>query len=180
MSELLKQAELARRLGRDPSRIRELVARGVLVPAVGSGRAAKFEWASTLERYISHRVDTRAEKRAREIVAETLTSPDFEQWHARREAAQASIAELKLVRMREQLMTAAQFDKAFSDACGRLRGKLLNFAPRAAGAVLGASTLQEGQARIEPVVREIMEELRNTDDVPEPDDHESTEAPNDD
>ncbi len=86
----------------------------------------------------------------------------------RREIAQAELAELDLAERRNELMTVTAFDALVADVFARVRARLQNFAPRAAGLVVGAVTIQDAQARLEPLAREVMEELRRADDIPAP------------
>lgn len=85
----------------------------------------------------------------------------------RKETAQASMEELKLAREQGVTMRVEEHEKLLGEAFSRVRAKLLNLAPRAAGSAFGATSLQECQAKIEPIVTEIMEELCAGDDVPE-------------
>jgi hypothetical protein len=105
---------------------------------------------------------------------------DIDEAKHRKMAAEAELAEIELEKAREELMTVAEFEKAIGDAFSRVRARLTNLAPRLAGVVLGAGTVQEAQARAEPLVREAMEELRAADDVPavdeEPSDAEEPDA----
>lgn len=84
----------------------------------------------------------------------------------RREAARAELEELKLARERAKTMLVDDGERLLAAAYGRVRAKLLNLAPRAAGAAFGASTLQSCQAKIEPLVHEIMEDLAAGADIP--------------
>jgi DNA-binding response OmpR family regulator len=65
--------------------------------------------------------------------------------------------------------------KPFSvkELMARVRARLTNLPPRLAGTMLGAKTIQEAQARAEPLIREAMEELRRADDVPAEDDEDA-------
>lgn len=91
----------------------------------------------------------------------------------RQEAAAAEMAEIELAQMRRQLMTVADYEQLVGDAFARVRARLTNLPPRIAGIVLGSQTIQEAQGRIEPLVREAMEELRTADDVPGDDDEDA-------
>lgn len=84
----------------------------------------------------------------------------------RRAVAEAALAEISLAKARNELMTVEEFDRLLAEAFGRVRARLSNLPPRLAGAMLGAATIQEAQARAEPLIREVMEELRRADDVP--------------
>lgn len=93
--------------------------------------------------------------------------------------AEAELAELELAKARDELMTVAQYDRAVLDAYSRVDVRLQSLSPRLAGAVLGAATIQEAQARIDPLIEEARTELRQADDVPSPD-ASSTDEPDDD
>jgi phage terminase Nu1 subunit (DNA packaging protein) len=84
----------------------------------------------------------------------------------RKETAQAALEELKLAREQGVTMRVEEHEKLLGEAMMRVRAKLLNLGPRAAGAAFGATSLPECQAKIDPVVQEIMEELHQADDVP--------------
>lgn len=84
----------------------------------------------------------------------------------RRLAAEAETAEIELAQLRRELMTVADYDRVVGDAMARCAARLKNLPPRIAGVVLGATTIQEAQARVEPLVREAMDELRAAEDVP--------------
>jgi ADP-ribose pyrophosphatase YjhB (NUDIX family) len=79
----------------------------------------------------------------------------------RRAAAEAELAEIALAKARSELMPVADFERIVGGSYARVRARLINLPRRIAGAVLGAQTLQEAEARAEPIVREAMEELRN-------------------
>jgi hypothetical protein len=156
----------------------ELERRGIFT-AIGTGRAARFQWDECLRAFVAYQAERLAEKRLRQLLADQA-GPSYSVSRARLAAAQAARIELKLSREQQQLLTLDDFKTALGDAYMRIRAKLLIFAPRAAGVVVGALTLPEAQARLEPIVREIMEELCAADDVPAGGDHnESREEPND-
>lgn len=94
MTEMLTQTQLARRLGRDPARIREFVAKGVLKP-VGEGRAARFEWAAALEAFVDYQVRRQAQRLAEELAADIAGVPaslaDAELRKARADAIRAEV-----------------------------------------------------------------------------------------
>lgn len=84
----------------------------------------------------------------------------------RRAAAEAELAELELAEKRAELMTVSDFTKIVAEGFGRARARLQNLAPRAAAVSFGAQSIPEAQARIEPLVVEVLDELRAADDVP--------------
>lgn len=84
----------------------------------------------------------------------------------RKETASAELEELKLAREKGQTMRVTDHVDLLADGFARVRAKLLNFAQRAAGAAFGTATIQECQAKLEPLVTEMMEELAAARDVP--------------
>lgn len=90
----------------------------------------------------------------------------------RREAANAEIAELELAKLRNDLMTVVDGERAIADAFTRVRARLMNLAARIAGVVVGVQSIPDGLTRVDPLVQEVLEELRAADDVPLPDDTE--------
>jgi hypothetical protein len=87
----------------------------------------------------------------------------------RQEAARADREELALAKEMAKTMLVEDHERLLADAFGRVRAKLLALPPRCAGTAFGAATMQECQAKIEPLVTEIMEELAAADDVPDED-----------
>lgn len=85
----------------------------------------------------------------------------------RKEAAQAELAELELAEARRELMKVEDGERVIAEAFARVRARLLNLPPRIAGIVVGAESIQDAQARVDPLVREVMEELHKADDLPE-------------
>jgi phage terminase Nu1 subunit (DNA packaging protein) len=59
----------------------------------------------------------------------------------RKETAQASLEELKLAREQGVTMRVEEHEKLLGEAFSRVRAKLLNLAPRAAGAAFGATSM---------------------------------------
>ena len=86
----------------------------------------------------------------------------------RRAAAEAELAELDLAQRRKETVLLVEAERWVADAFGRVRAKLQNLTPRLAGVVVGLTSVQQAQSRIEPVVMEAMEELRVASDVPTP------------
>ncbi len=104
---------------------------------------------------------------------------DIDDAKLRKMAAEAELAELELSRERDELMTADDFFKEVGDSFSRVRAKLLNLAPRLAGAAFGATTIQECQAKIGPLIDEVIEELRQGNDVPAEDEDDDADDPPD-
>ena len=87
--------------------------------------------------------------------------------HLRIATAKAERDELQLAKEKRQTMKVEEHIELLADGFSRVRAKMLNFAARAAGAAFGAATIQECQAKIEPLVLEMMEELATANDVPD-------------
>jgi len=86
----------------------------------------------------------------------------------RHESARAELAELELAERRAQLVTVDGAEMWFASACHRVRARLIGLPSRLAPAILGARSVPEALARIEPLIHEVIEELRKGDDVPRP------------
>lgn len=84
----------------------------------------------------------------------------------RTDVARAELMEIELAKARGELMKVDDFERILSDAFGRARARLANLAPRVAAATFGAESVQAAQALAQPVIDEVFEELRRTDDVP--------------
>ncbi len=85
----------------------------------------------------------------------------------RKEDAQAGLEELKLAREQARTMFVDEHEKLLGDAFTRVRAKLVGLAPRAAAAAFGGASIPECQAKIDPLITEIMEELVAAEDVPD-------------
>lgn len=92
--------------------------------------------------------------------------PSLVQARARRELAEAELAELELAEKRGELVPAAEFDRALEEAFGRARARLLALPPKLGAHGVGHRTPREAQAALEPLIREVMEELHRAGDVP--------------
>jgi hypothetical protein len=84
----------------------------------------------------------------------------------RNETARAEMAELELAKARDELMTVDAYERVVTDALTRADAKLQTLSSRIAGVVVGVQTIQEGQARVAPLVEEVRDELRRAEDVP--------------
>lgn len=100
----------------------------------------------------------------------------------RKETAQAEMAELDLAERQRETMKVSDHEQLLADAFSRVSAKLTNLAARSAVASFGAATVEECEARIDPIVAEVREELRKAEDVPlsEPDDAEDDDRDTDD
>lgn len=121
-SEMLTQTQLARRLGRDPARIRELVARGVLQPA-GEGRQARFEWRTALAAWTEYSAERRAEELAAELVARAPVG--LEDAQLRKAQADAMRAELRVKREMGDLILQSDAEREGRRFAERVRALLL-------------------------------------------------------
>lgn len=75
----------------------------------------------------------------------------------RREAARAGLAELKLARLEGRVIHVDDHTKVLTHAYTLVRAGLLSFPGRAAVAAFGAASREEAEARIQPLVDEILE-----------------------
>lgn len=87
------------------------------------------------------------------------TPKDIDEARQRKTSAEAELAELELARRRGETVLVEEYEARLGAAYANVRAKLLNLAARAAGAAIGAATLEECVARINPLVDEILGEL---------------------
>jgi len=156
-SEMTKR-EFATVFGISEKQIERFCQQGM--PHKKEGRAVRIMMPGGRVWYHAHLV----EKGRREAMPSTI-----DEARERREAASASLEELRLAKEMNRTMLVSDGERWFAEACSRVRAKLLAFPPRCAGAAFGATTIQECQAKIEPLVVEMMEELAKADDVPDED-----------
>jgi terminase small subunit / prophage DNA-packing protein len=90
---------------------------------------------------------------------------DSAETRLRAERAAAELAELKLARERDELMTVEQFDRVLSDAFSRVAARLDNLPVRLAAVCVGVRTKAEALALIEPLVDEARSELYASGDL---------------
>ena len=100
----------------------------------------------------------------REQERRKLQPKTIDEARRRKESASAELEELKVAREKGRTMLVEDAVKEIASSYARVRAKLLNFAPRAAGAAFGSSSLQACRAKLEPLVIEILEELAHVDD----------------
>ena len=85
--------------------------------------------------------------------------PGYDSSRARREAAEATIAELKLAEQAGQFLIKSEVDSAVFEAARALRDGLVNCARRIAADVAGLATADECEAVIEREHRLLLESL---------------------
>lgn len=100
------------------------------------------------------------------------TPSGIESARQREAEARTELVEIELAEKRRDLMHVDDYDRMVGDAFARVDARLQSLAPRLAGVVLGAQSIQEAQARIDPLVQEARDELRAADDIPRADDDE--------
>lgn len=168
------RAELASIFGVSPPTIDAWVRRGCPVAeesrGVGRGNGAKF-WVPDVVKW---RDENERKKRGDD-------DDDLAELERRFAAARAENAEFDLAIKRSQLMTLEQYTDAVTAAFARVGARLRSSAPKHAAASIGVTTMQEGLARHEPIIQQLLEELTTADDVPlvpdDPDDGADEESP---
>lgn len=131
---------------------------GTDMPHRREGNTLYFPWPAA-RAWLNHYLEEKGKRAAK--------PESVDDARRRKEYAEAEMAELKLAEARGELDTVENLEKAMADAFARVRAKLSSFAPRAAGAVAGAASVQEATALLTPLVDEIFAELRQTEDIPE-------------
>ena len=158
----VSRAQLAGIFGVSPPAIDGWVRRGCPIAepsrGVGRGRGAKF-WTPDV---IAWR-DQHVVLRPTDGTPEGESTRDLQR---RLLLAQTEDAELDLATKRGELMTVTEYRAALGTAFSRVGARLKSVAPKLAVAVVGTETLQDGLARVEPLVHELLRELADADDVP--------------
>lgn len=93
------------------------------------------------------------------------TPADLEEARTRREAALAEQEELKLAKMRGELMTVAHGQREIGNAYARVSAKLKNLPTKLAPLLVGCEDEAEVLRRVQPVVGEAMDELYRAEDI---------------
>lgn len=88
--------------------------------------------------------------------------PGYDSSRARREAAEATLAELKLAEQAGQFLVKADVDAAVFEATRALRDGLMNCARRIAADVAALATADECEAVIEREHRQLLESLAHS------------------
>lgn len=91
---------------------------------------------------------------------------DVDAARVRLEGLRADVLEVELAQTMGKLMTVEQYQQARFDADARVAAKLKALENRLAPAVVGTLTVQDGLARVKPLVAEAMDELYRGEDVP--------------
>jgi len=125
---------------------------------VGRGRGAKYWTPDVLAWYV------------REVVLKDQGGDDDSEsakgLRTRLLRAQTETAEFELAKLRADLLTVGDWDDTVSAAFARVGARIKSIAPKLAAAAVGVESLQEGLARVEPVIEELLHELAAGDDVP--------------
>lgn len=91
---------------------------------------------------------------------------DVDAAKVRLETLRADLLEVELAEKLGKVMTLEQFRQARFDADARVAAKLKALENRLAPAVVGTVDVQDGLARVKPLVAEAMDELYRGEDVP--------------
>lgn len=151
MNERITQAELARRLN---------VTRGAVSKAVKSGRITPGEDGlfNLAEAEAQWAANSRPNMRASESPAAKGKASGYAASRARREHAQALMAELKLGIARGQYLERAEVDRALDDVVAFARSGLENLPTRVAASLLGLDHAGI-VARLRSEINALMEEM---------------------
>jgi phage terminase Nu1 subunit (DNA packaging protein) len=76
--------------------------------------------------------------------------------------------ELDLQERRGQMVRLDVAEQWFGAACHRVRARLIGLPQRLAAVAVGATSVSEAQGRMEAVIAEVLDELRQGRDIPEP------------
>ncbi len=152
----MTKQELARALDLSIRQIENLVVDGM--PHAKRGRRLLFE-AAAIVWYFRRKLQE----------FEARTPPSVEEARARRELAQAELAEYELAEKRRQMLSIEDHDRILGRLQDRLRAKHLNLPGKWAPQIVGLRSIPEGQARLEEMMHECLLELTRVADQVEED-----------
>lgn len=160
---MLSQAALGRALGLSPAAITKLKGQGMPVHSVEAAQA----WREQRQNVAARKplpagvVPAPARAPAPPPAAEPIDAgvPDFQQSRARREAADADLAELKVRKERGLLIERAPVMAQFAKQLSSVREALLNIPARLAPAVAAESDIARCQTLIDAELRAALAEI---------------------
>lgn len=94
-----------------------------------------------------------------QLTANREKPASFEDARSRKMAAEAELAEIELAKARADALTIADLEAIVSKDYAQVRGRLQSLTGRIAPLVVGTKTVADATALVEPIVREVMEEL---------------------
>lgn len=106
-------------------------------------------------------------EQARQDAVDESHPVDFDLARARKESANADLAEMERDQLRGRLVEVDRFDDALTRAYGRIREKLIALAPRVAPELLGLKDEAVAEGIVDKYAQEIIEELQSGADVPD-------------
>lgn len=83
---------------------------------------------------------------------------------ARKAEAEATLSEIEVEKARGTLVHISEFEDTLEEELQRLRAKLLNVPGTWAGQLVGTRSIAETQARLEPLVSDLVESIGSSDD----------------
>lgn len=118
------------------------------IPHEKDGRSLRFPLAACVQWYADHR--------ARQA-AKALSELDMEK--REKLAVERRIKEVELAQLLGEVLTLEDFRREVGSAYDAVRARLLAFPGRAGPMLVGVKSVAEAVARLEPLIREILEEL---------------------
>lgn len=145
--ETLSRAGVKALLGISDSEMSNLLQQGL--PAIDRGRpgvSGTYDPIAVQEWYESHK-------------GKKVKTADMQESRARKEAAQARMAELELEELEGKVVRIEEVAAQVETEYIRVRSKLLSLPTKASGLVLGMSTQADIQDVLDTLVREVLDEL---------------------
>lgn len=146
----IKQIEVAALLGLTERRIQQLYGEGL--PRNGEGRGTTHDWYAVLPWHLAR---ISGSKPGQEPVTD----------RARRERAEADLAEMDRDRKAGVLLDAAQVERIWSEQCANMRAKLLSLPAKVAVRIDDGMSLAVREELLRDAIHEALAELSEGDDA---------------
>lgn len=151
---LITQAEFARRMGVDPTSVRDALSSGLLTPHVGPGGRRMLEAGEAVEAWRKHAdVDQRLRGEGNRSQAGRNEWVDAK---AQRERIRVRIEQMELDRLEGTLVSREEIEREFGAMWANVRDDFLSLAARVAPEVFSAKDMSSAIAIFDAAVRETM------------------------
>ena len=150
MTESLPQKELATRLNISSRQVRNLVNEGM--PVDHSGPRPAYPWPEAMHWYIQRQVDMAVPEHG-----------DQAELELRKLRAEAEKKELEVAVAKRELVHLSELEAVVGETFDRVRSRLLNAPGAWSPHLVGMDTPREVLKALQPLVQEVIDELREED-----------------
>jgi phage terminase Nu1 subunit (DNA packaging protein) len=156
LEERLSPTKFAQRIGITVQQLQNLVRAGRIVQN-GTGRGSWIDWASGLQSWVAYKQEQAESKHLKREASEN--SPDYDEAHARKEAADAARSELKLAKERGEVVLTRDVRRAAEIVFGNFKARAMSVPAKLARRLGACKTDAQRKDVIEKEMREMLHEL---------------------